>query len=225
MKVAIFMLALISLTTASSLTGTAKSYFDVKAKINESEIPDVDAGIKPDEPLYFLDVWMEELKLRIMEMLRAVRLISHEKIAEEKLKILAERKAEMEYLKERHKEQAYERLRNTFEEMKQKYEEFVKPKLSVEYTIGDGYATITLKNEWNKKIGYVTGGAELKNLDTGESYSYKTPIPFPLNLKPGEEKTFTFNLKDYSSGYWVIDVEVYTWYGYQLIDETYEVQI
>ena len=196
-------------------------------------IPDVDPGIEPGHPLYWLDIIADELKVKCYECLRFLRLVSDDTVADVYLDILAERKAECKWLEERynltHDEKCLKLLKKVRKEYRHKmqlYDTYVKNKLEIRYTIKDGILTITVKNVWDRDIGYVTGHIKVVNLDTGEKTEYNSHIPFPLNLKPGESKTYTYDISElgYTGRYW-IRLEIYEWTGMKLYKGEFEVSL
>ncbi len=192
-----------------------------------SAVATADTGfLKPDHPLYFLDGLWDSIHLKLLEIGRALRIVSDDKVAEFLKELELERQAELQYLEQKGKQNTslYERVREQYEERHRHYVEYVKSKLAVNYTI-DGYEVILkVTNIWDKKITYVTGGFKAKNYDTGEEISYTSPIPYLLNLEPGETKVYTLDLSGYD-GTWFIHVKVFTWDGHKLINAIYEVTI
>jgi len=195
--------------------------------LTPDQIPTVKPGITPDHPLYFLDQFWDGFSLNFYKILRALRIVSDDTVANQMLQILAERKAELRYLEEKGRmgSREYEELKRLCDEWEKEYEEYTKPKLNVTYIISGYDVTLTVKNVWDREITYVTGGVEAKNIDTRKEIELKSPVPYPLNLKPGEEKVYSFTIPQEYAGYWVIEVEIETWDGYKLIEAEYQVQI
>jgi|GEM_PF-3777459 hypothetical protein len=194
--------------------------------LSEENIPSVDPGITPDSSFYFLDTFFDNLRLKFWEIMQALRLADDDKVAKEMLMIVAERKAELKYLEDRGRVQTKltERLKNAIEKWIREYEEYTKPKLNVSYTV-EGYdITVKLKNVWDREITYVTGGIKGESGD-GKKIDYRSPIPYPLNLKPGEVKVFKARIPSEYAGNWTVLVHIKTWDGKRLVKQEFRVSI
>ncbi len=194
--------------------------------LSEENIPSVDPGVTPDSSFYFLDTFFDNLRLKFWEIMQALRLTDDDKVAKEMLRIIAERKAELKYLEDRGRVQTKltERLKNAIEKWIQEYEEYTKPKLNVSYTV-EGYdITVKLKNVWDREITYVTGGIKGES-DGGKKIDYQSPIPYPLNLKPGEVKVFKARIPAEYAGNWTVLVHIKTWDGKRLVKQEFKVSI
>jgi len=198
----------------------------VSALTIEDVNPSKPGMITPESPLYFLDTLLDDLSLKFWSLMQALRLADDEKVAQEMIKVIAERKAELKELEDKGRihTRLYENLKERIQERIKEYNEYTKPKLSVEYSINGYEVTVILKNVWDREIGYITGGIKAKS-DSGKEISYESPIPYPLNLKPGEEKAFTATIPSEYAGNWTVTVHIQTWDGHRLIKETFEVTI
>lgn len=198
------------------------------ATISPDTIPKGDPGlIKPDHPLYFLDDLFDELNIKFHEVLRALRIISDDSFSKLLLDIAAERKAELNYLdqKGRTETKIYKNVNESMHKWLYRYDEYTKPKLEISYEI-DGYeVNLLVKNIWDRKIDYVTGGYEARNVETGKTVSMKSPLAYPLNLNKGEERAYKITIPAEYAGTWIVSVEVYTWDGQKLIKDSFEVKI
>ncbi|MBO8183164.1 MAG: hypothetical protein H0Z28_10290 [Archaeoglobus sp.] len=194
--------------------------------LSEENIPSVDPGITPDSSFYFLDTLFDNLRLKFWELMQALRLADDDKVAKEMLNIIAERKAELRYLdaKGRLQSKLGEKLQQTIERWIHEYEDYTRPKLNVSYIV-EGYdITVKLKNVWDREITYVTGGIKGES-DDGKKIDYQSPIPYPLNLKPGEVKVFEARIPSEYAGNWTVLVHIKTWDGKRLVKQEFRVSI
>lgn len=182
--------------------------------------------LTPDHSLYFLDELWDNIHLKLLEIGRALRIVSDDKVAEFLKQLELERLAELQYLEEKGRQNTtlYERVRKQMEERHRHYQEYIKPKLSVNYTIDDYEVTLEVTNVWDREITYVTGGFTAKNYENGREESYTSPIPYPLNLKPGQSRVYSLDLTGYD-GTWFVHVEIFTWDGHKLVDSDYEITV
>lgn len=193
----------------------------VEDKLSQIKVTasDTIAGKKPGDKFYWFDEALDNIRIKVYETLRTMRVVSHEKVVSEKEKVLQERKAELNELIKRGQNETHERAYKRYQEMKREFAEYIEPKLEVNYTIDDNQViTITAKNVWDRKINAVTGGAEFVNQDTGKTHEFSSPVPIPVNLKPKETRTYQYDLSGYQKGNWSADVEIQTWTGYELVD-------
>jgi len=190
------------------------------------EIPQTDPGIATGDALYSLDLLFDDLSLKFWEVMQALRVVDDDKVAKEMLKVIAERKAELKYLEDKGRinTREYLKLKERLQERIRSYEECTKPKLSITYTI-EGYdVSVVIKNIWDREITYVTGGIRGES-DSGKKIDYQSPIPYPLNLKPGEERLFSIRIPEEYAGNWTITIHIVNWDGKRLIKETFNVTI
>lgn len=189
---------------------------------------DADPGtIKPDSQFHFIDVAFDDLEEQVYGFGRFLRVVGDEAVAEQIMNNAEERKAELNYLEDKGRINSsdYNRVREQYREKIEHYKNYTRPKLNISYSIDGFDITITVKNNWTKEIGYVTGGAKMKNLDTGETKNYEPPTPYPLNLKPGETKKISETIPKDKEGTWKVRVDIDSWDGRNLIEETYNVDV
>lgn len=196
--------------------------------VSVEDVPYGKSGIlTPDHPLYFLDNIFDELTIKFYEAMRALRLISDEDFSKRLLDVVAERKAELSYLEQKGQIETkmYQAVNRSMHEWLNRYSEYVKPKLEVSYDVEGCIITLVVKNVWDREIGYVTGGYEVRNIETGKTISMKSPLAYPLNLRPGKERVYRITIPPEYAGTWIVNVEVYTRDGQKLIRGNFELSI
>lgn len=189
---------------------------------------DADPGIiKPDSQFHFIDVALDGLEEGVYGFGRFLRVVDDEVVAEKIMSNAAERKAELNYLEDKGRVNGsdYDRVREQYRDKLEHYRNYTRPKLNLSYSIDGFDITITVENNWTKEIGYVTGGVKMENLDTGETRDYEPPTPYPLDLKPGETKTVSATIPKDKEGTWKVHVDIDSWNGRNLIEETYKVEV
>jgi len=82
-----------------------------------------------------------------------------------------------------------------------------------------GMTSVTLRNVDENPINYVTGFVKVIDPD-GRVSEFSAPFPVPLNLKPGETKTYTIGVTGWSHGTYTIHAEVYRWNGDRILKTT-----
>lgn len=175
-------------------------------------------------PLVVIEDLADQLYLYIMELGRMLRVVSDETYDNAVKGLMEKYQQRLRELEQKGRTETseYNEARKRYERFEKLYTEETDSDLEiVDYSVDldDGIASVTLKNIDDKPIDYVTGYIKVLGPD-GRVREFSSWIPIPLNLKPGETKTYTVNIGSWDHGTYTIHAQVWRWNGDRILEET-----